>query len=114
MAIRVRRRKRSDAYGPEDEDTKVQQWRATRAEIERMKLEKLRGELMDRQQAVTMFAGWVRTFARGVLAVEGRMANTLDDAQRELLRTELRALLDALSRAGQTIKREGDGPAPSV
>lgn len=68
----------------------------------------MRGELLDRATAIAMMAGWVRTFARGVLAVEGRMAHVLDDAQRELLRTEHRALLDALSRAGEKIGQRID------
>lgn len=105
MVIRVRRRRRSDAYGSEDDASKIEQWRAHRAEIERLKLERLRGDLIDREDAERMFAGWVRTFARGVTAVEGRMAHMLDNRQREVLRTELRALLDALSRAGQSIRK---------
>lgn len=80
------------------------EWRRHRAERERILVAKLRGELLDRATAMQMFSGWVRTFARGVLAVEGRVAHALNEPQRELIRNELRALLDALSRAGSTLE----------
>ncbi len=104
MGIKVRRRRRSDAFGPEESDEKVAQWRAHRAEIERLKLEKMRGEMLDRATAMAMFAGWVRTFARGVMAVEGRMAHLLTDEQRRTLKEEHRLLLEALSRSGEKLK----------
>lgn len=79
------------------------EWRRHRAERERIQVAKLRGDLLDRQETIAMMAGWVRTFSRGILAVEGRMAHALNETQRELIRNELRALLDALSRAGSTL-----------
>lgn len=107
--IQVRKLKRGEQPGrPADDQTNTDRWRAHRAEIEGLKLAKLRGELLDRNAAIAMMAGWVRTFARGILAVEGRLAHALDDGQRELLRTELRALLDALSRAGEKVGQSTD------
>ncbi len=109
--IRVRKLKRGESPGSSDrnEQDNLVQFRAHRAEIEGLKLAKMRGELLDRATAIAMMSGWIRTFARGVLAVEGRMAHVLDDAQRELLRTEHRALLDALSRAGEKVGNARDG-----
>lgn len=106
---RFRKLKRGESPGGDrDEQDNLVRFRAHRAEIEGLKLAKLRGELIDRATAIAMMAGWVRTFARGILAVEGRLAHALDDGQRELLRTELRALLDALSRAGEKVGQSTD------
>lgn len=56
-----------------------------------------------------MMAGWVRAFARGLMAVDGRMAHLLTDEQRRVLKEEHRALLEAISRSGERLKDRDAG-----
>lgn len=80
------------------------EFRRARAEAERLKIARLRGDLIDRAEAAKLVSVWAQAFATGLLAVEGRMAAYLTPESRARLSEEHRALLRAFSSSGETLE----------
>lgn len=81
-------------------------YRKWRAEKEKLLVQKLRGELMERQAVADMVAGWVRAFSRGLLALEGRVAHLCTPEARALIKSECRDLLEAIASNGEKLEGE--------
>lgn len=109
--IRVRKLKRGESPGSSDrsEQDNLVRFRAHRAEIEGLKLAKMRGELLERKQVGAMVASWVSAFARGLVAVDSRLSHLTDpDELRKQMREEHRRLLDEFARSGQKLNNQDE------
>lgn len=79
-------------------------FRTARAEAERLRISKLRGDLVERRVVAEQMAAWARQFAKALLLVEGRMAHMLTKEARATLQAEHRACLQAFADAGKGIE----------
>lgn len=88
-------------------------YRRVRRQKEELALGKMRGELMERAAVAEMVAGWVRAFARCLMALEGRVAHLVSDEARALIRQECRDMLEAISRNGEKLRDDGPNEVPA-